>query len=233
MLHFTDKSPYEGMKESVNKLGSNVYVSNAQRNSANLRHVVVTHLGRPPRLILEVGSFTGSGAIHAWAPLVLMNGTQDAMVICMDTWLGDINMRLGEKDFGPFMQVERGLPHLYDRFLQRVVDFQLTETIFPVHIDSITGARIFSTLNWRVDVIYLDSAHEIGMTFAEMMMFYQLLPPGGVMLGDDYNAFPAVRHDVELFVDRIKKKSLMNGGVPELTFELLKGDQWLIYKHQL
>lgn len=56
------------------------------------------------------------------------------------------------------------------------------------------------TLEYNVDAIYLDSAHEYGETFLELMMYWEVLKPGGVLFGDDYHGFPAVKHDVDLFV---------------------------------
>lgn len=42
---------------------------------------------------------------------------------------------------------------------------------------------------------------------------------GGLLLGDDYEMFPAVKHDVDIFV---KEKGL--------RFELLGSGQWLVQK---
>ena len=33
----------------------------------------------------------------------------------------------------------------------------------------------------------------------ELSLYYDLLPPGGIIIGDDYMMFPAVKHDVDLF----------------------------------
>jgi predicted O-methyltransferase YrrM len=88
-------------------------------------------------------------------------------------------------------------------------------------MSSITAARLIATLNWKVDLIYLDSAHEIGETFAELYVYFQLLRKGGLLIGDDYKSFPAVQHDVDLFC---KYKA------EELTFELIQENQWTIKK---
>ena len=38
-------------------------------------------------------------------------------------------------------------------------------------------------------------------TLVELFMYWQLLRPGGLLIGDDYRFFPAVRHDVRLFTN--------------------------------
>ena len=83
------------------------------------------------------------------------------------------------------------------------------------------GARLLATLNWIVDVVYLDSAHEIGETFADLSLYFQLIRKGGVLIGDDYIDFPAVKHDVNLFV-HYKSKFL--------KFEIIDSQQWGIIK---
>ena len=50
------------------------------------------------------------------------------------------------------------------------------------------------------DVAYIDTAHEQGETLGEMFAYWELLRPGGLLLGDDYNYFPAVKYDVDAFV---------------------------------
>ena len=52
------------------------------------------------------------------------------------------------------------------------------------------------------DVLYLDSAHELGETFVELMFWYQVLQPGSLLVGDDWN-WHGVSHDVTLFLSLI------------------------------
>ena len=65
--------------------------------------------------------------------------------------------------------------------------------------DAGCGAKLLYLLGYRIDVVYVDSAHEIGETLIELFMYWQLLRPGGVLTGDDWLEFPAVKHDVSLF----------------------------------
>lgn len=195
---YNGKSPYAGVNVRE-YMDPEAYPSTAKMLSEPLRNHILRRLGYVPSFMVEVGSFVGTGAIFTWAPIMNDNGV-DGIVLCIDTWQGDLNMRLG-KEFQSFMNLSHGHPQVYSKFLQRVVQHELEDTIYPFPISSIEGARLLQLTNWKIDVIYIDTAHEIGETFAEIMLYYQLLPPGGLLIGDDYALFPAVQHDVNLFVE--------------------------------
>lgn len=139
------------------------------------------------------------------------------MVLCVDTWLGDVNMRLNPS-FDKYTLPLHGTPRLYDIFLSNVIANNLEEVIFPLSMPSIVAARLLGHLHWKVDVIYIDSAHEQGETLVELILYYQLLRPGGVILGDDYVSFPGVKHDVDAFAAFV-------GVVPTVM-----GGQWFLVK---
>lgn len=219
VLYHSSESPYKKVPPSPTSTAG-VYNSFAQINRDLLINFAVKQLNGAPRFMMEVGSFFGSGAINTWAPLVRLSNHTEAIVLCVDTWQGDINMRL-MNDFQGFMSLSNGHPSLYRKFLQRVVEFHAEDTIFPFPIASLVGARLLALTKWTVDMIYLDSAHETGETFAEMVLYFKLLRPGGLMMGDDYDEFPAVKHDVDLFVKYFTDK---------LTFHKVCHNEWAIVK---
>ena len=101
--------------------------------------------------------------------------------------------------FDKFTSPRHGTPQLYDIFLSNVVSNELHEVIYPLSLPSVVAARMLGRFRWKIDVIYIDSAHELGETLVELILYYQLLRPGGVLVGDDYTSFPGVKHDVDLF----------------------------------
>ena len=100
--------------------------------------------------------------------------------------------------------------------------FQLENTVYPLAMPSIVAARTIANFNWIVDIIYIDAAHELGETIAELMLYYQLLRPGGLLMGDDWKGFPAVAHDVQAFADC--------KGLEVVHLPKLPNGQWLIQK---
>ena len=176
------------------------YGSSAVKAKDAITRAIQTHLDGPVHLIVEVGSFIGTSAVRTWGHLVENTG----IVLCVDTWQGDVNMRLGSQ-FQKFMSLKHGHPTLYNVFLQRVFAHNLTERIFPLAMPSLTAARLLAAAQWIIDVIYVDSAHEQGETLIELHMYFNLLRPGGILLGDDWKVFPAVKHDVTLFAECVNR----------------------------
>lgn len=176
---------------------------------------VVSLLGENPHLGIEVGSYVGHGACKLGQLLKRNQG----VLLCIDTWCGDINMWLGDA-FSTTMGKNDGNPDLYHHFIRRIKDHALDDTVIPVRVSSVVAARMLKVLGYQIDFVYLDSAHEAGETFLEMNLYYDLLRPGGVLLGDDYGYFPAVKFDVRKFLD-----------FKGLTADLLEdGETWMIHK---
>ena len=48
-------------------------------------------------------------------------------------------------------------------------------TVIPLRVSSIVGARMLKVLNYEIDFVYVDSAHEAGETFMELMLYHDVL----------------------------------------------------------
>uniref|UniRef100_A0A7S4FKM9 Class I SAM-dependent methyltransferase n=1 Tax=Eutreptiella gymnastica TaxID=73025 RepID=A0A7S4FKM9_9EUGL len=108
-------------------------------------------------------------------------------------------MFLNKPDFATSLSWRAGEPELYDQWVMHVVHNKLQDVILPMRQSSILGARFLKAVKWQADFIYLDSAHEIDETFSELVLYWDRLQPGGMLMGDDY-VWRAVRHDVKKFV---------------------------------
>ena len=91
-----------------------------------------------------------------------------------------------------------GRPTVYYQFLANVLEKNLNDTVLPVSMSSIIGARFLQTYLFRPQLIYLDSAHEQGETLIELALYWNILRPGGVLFGDDWD-WASVRCDVKKF----------------------------------
>jgi hypothetical protein len=145
---------------------------------------IVSLLGGMPYLGIEVGSYVGHGACKL-GELVKRN---QGVLLCVDTWCGDVNMWLG-KAFSSTMGKQDGNPDLYHHFMKRILANGLEDTVIPIRVSSVVAARMLKVLGYQIHFVYLDSAHEAGETFLEMNLFYDLLRPGGILLGDDFSWF--------------------------------------------
>ena len=100
-----------------------------------------------------MGSGAGSSAV-SWGKLVKENG---GVLLAIDSWVGDLQSWFSES-WREAMAWEDGQTHSYQRFLNRMVQHGLSDTVIPLRTQSITGARMLYFLNYTVDIIYLDGA---------------------------------------------------------------------------
>ena len=225
-FHYGD-DPYAGLGVGENVDFAGGYVSYAERTSGLITEAVHKLLGGPPRFMIEVGSFVGSSIVHVWAPLVKLH--PKGVMLSIDTWLGDVNMRvLGE--FKRFLQPVHGVPTLAHHMMRRMVFTNNTDVVIPLPLSSIVAARALSFCGFIIDLIYVDSAHEKGETYAELVLYFQLLRVGGLLCGDDYHGWPAVKHDVDLFAASVGAKLIHLDGEEPVNPRRPEGGQWCIQK---
>lgn len=214
----------------------------------NLVSEFISHLFKmkAPVFVLECGSMLGGSAILMGNLLKQLEN--DASIVCVDPFTGDVNMWEWEQpdrinNRWRFLRLENGLPTIYKRFLANCVNADLSRTILPINCTSIVGMRLIQRLYSKglisklPDYIYLDSAHEQGETLIELRTAWNTLPSKGILFGDDWS-WPAVRSDVLVLAEEIKESSDnefvnqlagMLGGQVNGNIFLYKG-QWLLMK---
>ena len=165
--------------------------------------------------MIEVGSFIGDSAT-VWARY-MQQASSDAVIVCMDTWLGDVNMWTWKKRWlGP--QGIAGEPRLFEQFMTNIAAYpRFGSRVLPVRTTASVGLRYVQRLLKRRQgtrhgqflgrpaLIYLDSAHEYPETLDEMRLAWAVLPPGGFLLGDDYDtSWPGVVWSLNEFVSGLR-----------------------------
>jgi hypothetical protein len=164
---------------------------------------------------IEAGSMLG-GSVIKTAERVRAAGLSTS-IISIDPFVGDVHMLNWEHGTfiageWRFIRNERGRPRIYDRFMANVKHAGADDLIVPAVTTASNGFKFVSRMLQQrrlcipPQVIYLDSAHEQDETFIELLLAFQLLPPGGVLFGDDWN-WEAVAHDV-LRLAKLKRELL-------------------------
>jgi hypothetical protein len=141
-----------------------------------------------PNIVFEVGTWKGASAVRL-ASLLKEQGA-DAAIVCIDTWLGSVDQIMGVHagwDIRPYAQ--HGYPTLYHQFLANVMHSGCQDLIVPFPNTSITAARWFMKQGFRADLIYLDGSHEEEDVYQDLQFYWKVLRPGGVIFGDDWNAY--------------------------------------------
>ncbi len=152
---------------------------------------------RPSRII-EIGTWKGGSALTL-ARHVQKLGL-DCEILCVDTWLGALEMwcNLDDSDRHGSLQLKHGYPTLYYTFLANVVRAKQENRITPFPVPSITAAQWCAIHGVQADLIYLDGSHEEEDVYQDIVTWWDILSPGGILFGDDWT-WDGVRFAVERF----------------------------------
>jgi predicted O-methyltransferase YrrM len=165
-----------------------------------------------PAFWLELGTMLGGSALVT-AECVQRLGLETA-ICCVDPFTGDVNTWLWEKGARErgewrYLKLTAGRPTIYERFLANVRATGHDNLIVPLPATSLVAMRLLRVLveegrlSHLPEVIYLDAAHEPEETFLEVQAAWRLLPPGGVLFGDDWS-WPSVKNDVRAFARTVE-----------------------------
>jgi predicted O-methyltransferase YrrM len=149
------------------------------------RSVLFTAIERlRPILVAEVGTWKGASAIAMARCMDKLD--LPGRIVCVDTWLGGVEHMLGNVENGNWLRRRWGWPHLYETFLANVLHGGVARRIVPVPQTSHIAARLLGHLGIRPNLIYLDASHDFMDVAIDLQLYWDLLAPGGVLVGDDY-----------------------------------------------
>lgn len=151
-----------------------------------------------PRRVIEVGTWKGGSALTMARELRARN--LDAEILCVDTWLGALEMWLDLDDSSRHgsLDLRHGFPNLYYRFLANVVRAGEQGRITPFPVPSLTAAQWCGLRGVRADLIYIDASHEEDDVYQDLVAWWEVVRAGGVLFGDDWT-WDGVRLAVQRF----------------------------------
>jgi predicted O-methyltransferase YrrM len=151
-----------------------------------------------PELIIEIGSWKGHSANHM-ADICKVAGL-DTKIVCVDTFLGGPEHWL-MPGLLETLHRRNGQPTIINAFLGNTIARGNEERIFPLTVDSGTGAQILEHFGVKADLIFVDAAHAYQEVINDITNYAPILSDHGVMFGDDYQfvqVAEAVHHCAEL-----------------------------------
>lgn len=165
-----------------------------------LRDTIIRHL---PDVIVEVGVWKGRSCIFMGG--LVKQSAIEAKIIAVDTWLGSFEHWANDK-WRPLLGIEDGRPTLYTTFLRNVVLAQLQDVIVPLPLDSANACELFRRLAITAKMIHIDASRDYRSVVMDLDNWWERLEPGGVLVGDDYDAtgqtWPSVKKAVDEFLAR-------------------------------
>lgn len=139
-----------------------------------------------PSIIIDVGAWKGlSTSFLAKSAKEL---DLDTKVIAVDTWLGSPEhwSHTREDNIFAHLKTKNGYPQLYYTFLSNMVYAGVSDMVVPLPQTSDNAYVILKKKKIKADLIHIDAAHEYEPVLKDARNFWELLNPGGILIGDDY-----------------------------------------------
>lgn len=151
-----------------------------------------------PNVVVEVGTWKGASVLHMDSlSQTLGCGTS---FVCVDTWLGSNDALWIDTDFRKSLMLQHGFPTMFRQFIYNITRTDAADRIFPLPMTSTCGAYLLKRLGLVADAIYIDAGHEEDEVATDLVLYYDILRPGGVMFGDDYSSdWPGLVRAVDAF----------------------------------
>ncbi|WP_296175478.1 class I SAM-dependent methyltransferase [uncultured Brevundimonas sp.] len=188
------ESPYQGFKPSSNE---------PDLQGWNGLHGALSRMVRQhnPKLIIDVGVWKGQSTINL--AKTQREKRQDGMVIAVDSFLGSPeHWDVSRTDVHASLKFKNGRPSFYETFISNVVLSGLQDQILPIAQTSENAAVILKKHGLKPDLVHIDAAHEYEPALRDIQIYWDLLAPGGVLMGDDF-PWSGVARAVVHFSDRI------------------------------
>lgn len=156
---------------------------------------------RKPKVIFDVGVWLGQST--ATLAKAQIHAQFDGTVIAIDPFLGSPqHWSPARADVHDLLNFKHGRPNFYETFLSNMVLLGLRERVFPLAQTTTNAAAILAKHEIRADLIHLDAHSTYSDVLRDIETYWDLLEPGGLMIGDDFQ-FPGVSRAVVHFSDRI------------------------------
>jgi SAM-dependent methyltransferase len=141
--------------------------------------------GLRPSVVIDVGVWKGASTIYL-ADLMKRNGVHGA-VIGVDTFLGSVEHWDRKSAFSGLIPFRFGMPLLYDQFLSNVIRCGAQDRIVPLAQTATVAGELLRRLGIRAGLIHIDASHDYDDVLQDARTYWEILTPGGFLVGDDYN----------------------------------------------
>lgn len=172
--------------------GSNIYaefqpVFAEDRQGWNSEHPAFDEIIRVirPIIVVDVGVWKGASTIYL-ANLLKRHAIPGA-VIAVDTFLGSIEHCDRNSVLGNLIPRRFGMPRLYEQFLSNVVQCGAQDLIVPLPQTSTTAALLLQRVGVQAGLVHIDASHDHDDVLRDAHAYWNILAPGGFLVGDDYN----------------------------------------------
>jgi SAM-dependent methyltransferase len=144
-----------------------------------------------PSVVVDVGVWKGGSTIYLAE--LLKKHTVTGAVIAVDTFLGSVEHWNRDSHFFDLIPRRHGMPLLYEQFLANVVRTGMKNYIVPLPQTSTVACLLLRKARVQAGLVHIDASHEYEDVLRDARIYWDLLAPGGYLVGDDYHrSWPAV-----------------------------------------
>lgn len=156
--------------------------------------------GSRPNVVIDVGVWKGASTIYL-AELLKRNAVKGA-VIAIDTFLGSVEHWERVSGFAGLMPFRYGMPLLYEQFLSNVVRCGAQDRIVPLPLTSTAAGLLLRRIDVQAGLVHIDASHEYEDVLRDARTYWEILEPGGFLVGDDYSKdWPSVVAGAKKFAE--------------------------------
>jgi hypothetical protein len=149
------------------------------------------------KVIIELGSWIGRSA-RALAD----NMPEDAVLYCVDTWLGSEAERQGYMNVVSQMNGDFAAYHC----ITNLWDHISKGRVRPIRMHGRNAAQMFREQGLKADLIFIDAGHIFHEVKEDIACFLPILAKDGILCGHDFNqpAWPDVTRAVREYFPQVK-----------------------------
>jgi hypothetical protein len=111
----------------------------------------------------------------------------DGAVIAVDTFLGSVEHWDRSSGFAGLVPHRFGRPLLYEQVLSNVVRAGAQDRIVPLPQTTTIAGRLLGRIGVQAGLIDIDASNEYEDVLRDARIYWEILAPGGFLVGDDYN----------------------------------------------
>jgi predicted O-methyltransferase YrrM len=151
-----------------------------------------------PDIVIDVGVWKGASTIFL-AELMKRSGI-DGAVIAVDSFLGNVEHWDPNSGFAGLIPHRFGRPLLYEQFLSNVMRAGAQDRIVPLPQTTAIAGALLGRIGVQAGLIHVDASHEYDDVLRDARIYWDILAPGGFLVGDDYNQdWPGVMKAADAF----------------------------------
>lgn len=133
---------------------------------------------------VEVGAHTGTTSCRL--ARLLADHSPESYLVCVDTWSHDASEFIQRRGNLPALLGAGNSSTLFTDFLMNVIARGVQGSVLPLRLPAVDAARVLFFRGARFNVAFVDGGRSYYDTALDLALYWELLEPGGIAFGSNY-----------------------------------------------